>query len=467
MSDLFAQLSTLRAAQCAEGPPSRRDRVRLLQRLLAELLARREALCAAVDADFGGRSRHETLLAEIFPTAQAARHALRHLGRWMTPRRVWPGRAFLPAAARVTATPAGVVGVVGPWNYPVLLTLSPVIAAIAAGNRVMVKPSEHCPGVAHELDRLLAAALGSERVTVVQGDEHVGREFCRLPFDHLLFTGSTGVGRAVLAAAAENLVPVTLELGSKSPVIVADDHDIDVAAQRIASGKLLSAGQTCVAPDYVLLPKHRQERFVAAYRAAAQQMYGRYADNPDYTAVHNDRHLNRLQQLIAEAREGGAEVISLAGTDDDCAAVGKLAPCLVLDAPQGCRLLREEIFGPVLPLVSCPDVSQAMAFVGQRPRPLVVYLFSHDRSCQDQVRSGTTSGALVFNETLLQKGVEGLPFGGTGESGMGRYHGRAGFETFSVMRSEFQQSQFNLAGWIRPPYGPRTERLLRWLLIRD
>jgi len=467
MSDLSAQLSTLRAAQCAEGPPTRRDRARLLQRLLAELLDRREALCAAVDVDFGGRSRHETLLAEIFPTAQAARHALRHLGRWMSPRRIWTGRAFLPAAARVTATPAGVVGIVGPWNYPVLLMLSPVIAAIAAGNRVMVKPSEHCPAVAHELERLLTAALGSERVTVVQGDERVGREFSRLPFGHLLFSGSTAVGRAVLAAAAENLVPVTLELGGKSPVILADDHDVAVAAQRIAAGKLLSAGQTCVAPDYVLLPAGRTDAFVAAFRAAAQQMYGSYADNPDYTAVHGDRHLNRLRQLVDEAREGGAEVISLAAPDDDCAAAGKLAPCLVLNAPADCGLLHEEIFGPVLPLVTCPDVAQAMAFVGQRPRPLVVYLFSHDRACQDQVRQGTTSGALVFNETLLQKGVEGLPFGGTGESGMGRYHGRAGFETFSVMRSEFHQSKLNLAGWIRPPYGPRTERLLRWLLIRD
>jgi len=467
MSDLSAQLSTLRAAQCAEGPPSRRHRARLLQRLLAELLDRREALCAAVDADFGGRSRHETLLAEIFPTAQAARHALRHLGRWMAPRRVWPGRAFLPASARVTATPAGVVGIVGPWNYPVILTLSPVIAAIAAGNRVMVKPSEHCPSVAHELERLLTAALGPERVTVVQGDDSVGREFSHLPFDHLLFTGSTGVGRAVLAAAAENLVPVTLELGGKSPVIVADDHDINLAAQRIAAGKLLSAGQTCIAPDYVLLPERRVEAFVTAYRQAVQQMYPSFADNPDYTAIQNDRHLARLHGLIEEARAGGATVISLADDDDDCAVVGKLAPCLVLDASPGCRLLHEEIFGPVLPLVSCPDVAQALAFVGQRPRPLVVYMFSRDRSCQDQVRQGSTSGALVFNETLLQKGVEGLPFGGTGESGMGRYHGRAGFETFSVMRSEFHQSKFNLAGWIRPPYGPRTERLLRWMLIRD
>lgn len=466
MSELSSQLSSLREAQSAEGPPVCHLRKDLLRRLLAELLNRREALCAAVDADFGGRSRHETLLAEIFPTAQAARYARRRLGRWMAPRRVWPGLPFLPASARVTATPKGVVGIVGPWNYPILLVLSPVIAAVAAGNRVMVKASEHCPATARELDALLTAALGPERVIVVHGDAAVGRAFARLPFDHLLFTGSTEVGRSVLAAAAEGLVPVTLELGGKSPVIIADDHDIAVAAARIAAGKLLSAGQTCIAPDYVLLPSRRVESFVEAYRAAARRLYPSYADNPDYTAIHGERHLARLTDLVEEAKRGGATVINLAADDEALADVGKLAPCLVLDAPEDSRLLTEEVFGPLLPLVTRPDLDRAVAFVAARPRPLAVYLFSDDRACREQVRRGTTSGALVFNETLLQKGVEGLPFGGIGESGMGRYHGREGFTTFSVMRSEFHQTRHNLAGWIRPPYGPRTERLLRWLLGR-
>lgn len=453
-----------RTAYAAGAGLSRAARIQALQALERMLLENTAALCDAVDRDFNGRSHAETRLLEIFPALEAVRHARRHLDAWMKPRRARTNFWFLPGRSRVVPQPLGVVGIVVPWNYPVYLAAGPLVSALAAGNRVLIKMPELAPATGELLARLVATHFPPEQVALVNGDAEVARRFVALPFDHLLFTGSTAVGREVMKSAAANLTPVTLELGGKSPAIVGRGMAVEEAADRIVFGKCLNAGQTCVAPDYALVPAESVEAFVAAARRSIERMYPRMRDNPDYTAIIAPAHRQRLGAYLDEARTRGAKVIEIKPAGEDFAGSPKLPPTLVIDAPPDTRLMREEIFGPILPLVPYRALDEAIAYVNARPRPLALYMFDHDSAAIDRVIGDTVSGGVTVNETLLHLGQDDLPFGGVGASGMGEYHGRAGFDTFSKRKAVFYQSRFNGLKLFRPPYGARFERLLRWLV---
>jgi coniferyl-aldehyde dehydrogenase len=458
---MFERLLALRDREPA---PDHRARSAQLRALEAMLLDHVDEWCAAVDQDFRGRASQETRLLEIFPALAGIRHARRHLRRWMKPRRVPTGFWFLPGRSRVMMQPLGVVGIVVPWNYPIYLAVGPLVCALAAGNRAMVKMSEAAPATGALLAKLAARHLGEDRVVVVNGDAAVAREFVALPFDHLLFTGSTEVGRQVMRAAADNLTPVTLELGGKSPAIVGRGFEIGAAAARILFGKCVNAGQTCIAPDYVLVPEERLEAFVAAARDAVARLFPRLRDNPDYSAIISPRHRQRLAAWADEARAGGAKLVELNPAGEDFSGSPKLPPMLVIGAGTADRVMREEIFGPLLPVVPYRTLDEAIAYVNARPRPLALYVFDHDRAAVDRVLERTTSGGVTVNDTLLHIAQEELPFGGVGASGMGEYHGRAGFEAFSKRKAVFLQSRLNGLALLQPPYGPRVERLIKMLL---
>ncbi len=458
-------LNLQRRAWAEQGPLSVERRAQALDGLADAIVRHADDFAQAIGRDFGHRSAHETKLADIYPVVASLRHARKNFRRWMKPRRRPIQLMFQPGSGRVLYQPLGVVGIVSPWNYPVQLTLSPLAGALAAGNRVMIKPSEITPRTSALLEKVVDEVFDESEVAVVQGGPDMAKAFTQLKLDHLFFTGSTSVGRQVMQAAAENLVPVTLELGGKSPALVAPDYSIVKAAERIAVGKLFNAGQTCIAPDYVLVPSDREAEFTAAFSDAVSKLYPTLADNPDYTAIINERHYDRIRHLISDAQERGASVheINPAGEALD-AARRKIAPVVLTRVSEHALALREEIFGPVLPVVSYDDLDAACRFINARPHPLALYLFSHDGRTVDRVLERTVSGGVAVNDTLLHCVQEELPFGGIGASGMGAYHGEAGFRTFSHARSVFHQARLNGAGMTKPPYGGRMNRLLSMLL---
>jgi coniferyl-aldehyde dehydrogenase len=465
--DLRAILDAQRAAFQQQGAPPLAERLDDLARLKQAIKDKAETLADAVSADFGNRSRHETLLAEVIMVQSSLRHTRSHLGRWMKPRRVAVNPEFLPASARILHQPVGVVGIISPWNYPFQLAVTPLIAALAAGNRVMLKPSELTPRTAAFLADFLAALFPSDKVATILGGPEVGAAFSRLPFDHLFYTGSTAVGREVMKAAAENLTPVTLELGGKSPCIVGEDADLAAVVPSIISGKLLNAGQTCIAPDYVLVPAARSEEFVALAEKTVHKFYPRLAANPDYTSIVNDRHYRRIAGYVTEARAAGARVVEINPAGDALPpAQRKLAPTLVVDPPDHLSIMGEEIFGPVLPIKSYASLDDAIAYVNARPRPLALYYFGKAAGRRDEVLRRTISGDVSVNDTLLHFGNENLPFGGVGASGIGAYHGEFGFQTFSHRKGVFLQSRWNTAWMLRPPYRGLAGFVLKMLLRR-
>lgn len=466
-ASLAALLELQRQAFLADPMPGvavRRDR---LQRLDALLREHRDEFAAAIDADFAGRPPTETALLEIFPSLEGIAHARRHLARWMRDERRRVSLWFLPGRAELCWQPLGVVGVIVPWNYPLYLAVGPLTAALAAGNRAMVKMSEHTPRLSALFARRVAARFAADELAVVEGDATVAQDFSALPFDHLLFTGSTAVGRQVMRATAESLTPVTLELGGKSPVLVAPGFDLALAARRIAHAKLLNAGQTCVAPDYVLVRRGDEEDFVAALRHAAGALYGD-GRTSDYAAIVNDRQLARLQALLEEVRALGARCVPLLG--DGAALEGRrMVPHALLGVPPEAAVMREEIFGPLLPVLPYDDVdgvNGALAFINARPRPLALYLFDDDRARVDRCIAATRSGGVTVNDCMLHVAQDDLPFGGIGDSGMGHYHGAEGFRTFSKARPVFRQGHFSTLPLLAPPYGARTRRLLALMLGR-
>jgi len=430
---------------------------------LHDLLARnQQPLIDAISADFGNRSADETRLAEIMPSLHGIRYAKRHLDRWMKPSRRSVGMAFQPASAQVVYQPLGVVGIIVPWNYPLFLAIGPLIGALAAGNRVMLKMSEATPATGQLLKELLAQIFPDEQVAVILGEADTGIAFSQQPFDHLLFTGSTSVGRHVMRAAAENLTPVTLELGGKSPAIVSADVPLAHAAERIAFGKTLNAGQTCVAPDYVLVPKNRVEGFVEAYRDVVRRFFPQLADNPDYTSIINPRQHARLQGYLDDAQAKGARLLPLFEQGQQ----RRMSHCLLLDVNNEMQVMQDEIFGPLLPIVPYDDLDQALAYVNARPRPLALYYFGYNRAEQRHVLRHTHSGGVCLNDTLLHVAQDDLPFGGVGPSGMGHYHGHEGFLTFSKAKGVFIKQRFNAARLIYPPYGKALQKLIYKLFVR-
>ncbi|GGU61844.1 aldehyde dehydrogenase [Pseudomonas laurentiana] len=453
-----------RQAFAGNPMPPAAQRRQWLKHLRLALLARQDELVEAIGRDFSMRSADETLLAELMPSVQGLRHAERHVQRWMRATRRPVGLAFQPASARVEYQPLGVVGVIVPWNYPLFLAIGPLTGALAAGNRVMLKLSEATPATGELLKGLLQDVFPDDLVSVVVGEAEVGEAFSRLPFDHLLFTGATSIGRKVMQAAAHNLTPVTLELGGKSPAIVSADVPLEAAAERIAFGKTLNAGQTCVAPDYVLVPEQRLAGFVDAYRKAVQRFYPRIAGNPDYSAIINPRQLARLNDYLSDAREKGAQVLDL--YPGESGEGRQLAPHLLLQVNDDMRVMQDEIFGPLLPVVPYRQLDDALAYVNQRPRPLALYYFGYNRREQQRVLEQTHSGGVCLNDTLLHVAQDDLPFGGVGPSGMGHYHGHDGFLTFSKAKAVLIKQRLNAARLIYPPYGKALQKLVYKLFIR-
>jgi coniferyl-aldehyde dehydrogenase len=434
-----------------------------LDALIALVHDNAERFVTAISADFGHRSAHETRLLELFPSLEAIRHTRSHFAAWMKPQKKSPSIWFRPGRARIFPQPLGVVGIIVPWNYPLFLAISPLAAALAAGNRVLIKMSEFTPRTGELLAELVARYFAADDVAVVLGDAAVGAEFARLPFDHLLFTGSTRVGHDIMRMAADNLTPVTLELGGKSPAIVGPDYPLEKAAERIMVGKLLNAGQTCIAPDYVLVPAGREQAFVEAARAVVAKCFPAMATTPDYTAIVNDRHYQRLQGYVSDAQERGAKIEPLSTAVAD-AASRRLPPLALLDVNDGMRVMQEEIFGPLLPIQPYTDLDAAIAYVNRHPRPLALYCFENDSGRCDRVLNETVTGGVTVNDTILHIAQEELPFGGVGPSGMGHYHGIEGFKTFSKQKAVFYQSGLNAMSLFNPPYGALFERLTRFLI---
>jgi coniferyl-aldehyde dehydrogenase len=373
---------------------------------------------------------------------------------------------LLGGRSRIEYQPLGVVGVISPWNFPVNLTFGPLAGILAAGNRAMIKPSEYTPATAEVMAEMVAEAWDETEVAIFPGGPEVGQAFSGLPFDHLLFTGATGIARHIMAAAARNLVPVTLELGGKSPVILSRDADLELAAQRIMLGKTLNAGQICLAPDYLLVPEERLADVVAILKSTTEAMYPKMLANPEYTSVVNERHYQRLQAYLDDARERGAtpEAINPAG-EDFAGQVNsyKIPPTLIVNPPEDSKVLQDEIFGPLLPIRTYGDFSEAIAYVNAKPRPLAAYYFGNSAEEQEAVLKRTTSGGVCINDVIMHVSQEELPFGGIGPSGMGAYHGEAGFRNFSHAKSVYRQTGFNVARLtgLLPPYGPKTEKNIR------
>ena len=461
---LAERFARVHAASRAEPFPDAAARDRRLLRLEALLADNADALIDAVSRDFGHRSPAETRLAELFPCREAIRHARRELREWMRPQSRTSSLWFLPGSSELRWQPLGTVGIVVPWNYPIFLAVGPLVGALAAGNRALVKMSEFTPATARLFAGLIGKNFADDEVTVVEGDAQVAEAFSQLPFDHLLFTGATSVGRLVMRAAAANLTPVTLELGGKSPAIVGPGASFARAVERIVVGKCLNAGQTCIAPDYVLLPQGREAEFVAAARQVVARCYPELATTPDYSSIVNDRHYARLAGYLDEARAQGAEVAPLAPDVAADPQRRRLPPVALLGAGAQLRVMQDEIFGPILPLVPYRDLDEAIAWVNARPRPLALYLFEHERGRIERVLERTVAGGVTINDTLLHVAQDELPFGGVGASGIGAYHGRAGFETFSHRKSVFRQSGVNGVGLFKPPYGRLFERLLALLM---
>jgi coniferyl-aldehyde dehydrogenase len=459
------QLQRMRAAHAADPMPPWSARASRLQALQSMLTEQRQAFADAIQADFGQRPAEETDLLEIFPSLSGIRHALRHGRRWMRPRRAWAGLAFLPARTELRPQPLGVIGIIVPWNYPLYLAIGPLVDALAAGNRVMLKMSEFTPHFSALFAEQVGHYFKPDEVAVVNGDAAVAQAFSALPFDHLLFTGSTAVGRDVMRAAAANLTPVTLELGGKSPAIIGPDARFAHAVERIVFGKLVNAGQTCIAPDYVLLPRARVDEFIDIAGGAMARMYPQLERNAQYASIISDRQYQRLVALRDDAVAAGARVHPLSPAADD--PVRRLLPPVLLsDIHDDMAVMREEIFGPLLPLVPYDSFDEAVAYVAARPHPLALYVFEQDTRRIDGVLSRTQAGGVTVNDTLFHIAQHGLPFGGVGPSGMGGYHGEAGFRTFSHMKPVFRQARFNGVGLLDPPYGARFRRMLELLLKR-
>ncbi len=465
---LQSKLLDARAAYALDRNPTVAARRIALEKLEQLLVKNSAEIQAAISADFGNRSAHETQLLEMFPSLSAIRHAKAQVKSWMSPTRRFASLWFMPARTEIRAQPLGVVGIIVPWNYPLMLAVGPLVAALAAGNRALIKMSEFTPRFGELFAKLIAENFAATHIAVINGDAAIAREFSALPFDHLLFTGSTAVGRHVMHAAAENLTPVTLELGGKSPAIIGLEADLAEAAQKIIFGKCLNAGQTCIAPDYVLLPRGTEAEFIEVAKTTVAALYPTLAHNADYTSIINARHVVRLQNYLVDAASKGASITPISPANEqldvDNQIAQKIAPTIVYGVTENMTVMQEEIFGPILPLVPYDSIDTAIRYVNEHPRPLALYYFGRDSQNIERVLSETVAGGVTINETLLHISQDELPFGGVGPSGMGAYHGKFGFDTFSKLKPVFRQPKLNGLNLLKPPYGKRVEKMLKLLL---
>jgi coniferyl-aldehyde dehydrogenase len=460
-----ATLAQQRLAHLEQGPPSFEQRIDRLGRMHALVVDNQKKICDAMAADYVVRAAEQTMLADIVTTAEGIKHARKHLRNWMRPARRSPNFPLgaLGAKAHVQYQPLGVVGNIVPWNFPVYLTFGPLTCMLAAGNRAMVKMSEFVPHTAALVENLVASAFDEREIAVFRGGPDVGAAFGALPFDHLFFTGSPRVGKLVMRAASENLTPVTLELGGKSPVVIGRSADLAVTARRVAWGKTINGGQVCLAPDYVLVPEELRDAFVAALELEVARMYPTMRDNPQYTSIINELQHRRVRSYLDDARARGVEAIEINPAGEDFAAqrARKMPVTVLLDPPDDALVMQNEIFGPLLPVKTYKTIDEALAFVNARPRPLALYYFGQDRAEAGHVLSRTTSGGACVNEVMVHAMQDDLPFGGCGNSGMGAYHGEQGFRTFSHAKSVFTATRRDPFFLLRPPYGKGIHRLFR------
>ena len=459
------QVNRLKQACQAHPMPSLEQRRNRLSALKGALRAHKQPLCDALALDYGQRSDYDSLVADILPCVMQINYSLKRLKGWMRPARRHPGLLLAPARVEVHYQPLGVIGIMVPWNFPVMLSLGPLIGAIAAGNRAMIKLSELTPHTNVLLRTLLAQVFGDDEVVVIEGDAGLAAAFSTLPFDHLLFTGSTAVGRLVMAAAAPQLTPLTLELGGKSPCLIAPDMPLALAVERMIFGKSLNAGQICVAPDYVLLPRGQEQAFIEAYQAHFRRLYPKGLDSPDYGSIINRAQYERLTAWLAEAKQAGAQVHPCTSPARDDGA-RRLVPHLLTEVPGHCQLMQQEIFGPLLPLVPYDSIDEALAYIAARPRPLACYLMSLDPALQSRLIRETHAGGMAINECLFQVAADDAPFGGIGPSGMGHYHGHEGFLTFSKAKTVLRRGRFSAGTLIHPHYRRWYQRLMMALFLR-
>lgn len=459
-------LANQRAAFLKAGPPSLAERREKLNKLRSAVLDRKQDFEQALMADFGNRSRHETAIMEIMTVVQGIDYLSSNLRRFMRPQRRHVPMNFQPASAHVSYQPLGVIGIMAPWNYPAALSLMPLATAIAAGNRAMIKPSEITPATSNLVEKILGEIFPQDEVAVFQGDASVGAAFSGLPFDHLFFTGSTSVGRHVMKAASENLVPVTLELGGKSPVLVAPGHPIEHAARQVAQGKLANCGQTCVAPDYMLVPESQAEGFIKAYDAAVREFYPEGPLSDQYTSIINENHFKRISSLVEDARQKKAKVVEVGISPLDAKKrAHTLPPIVLMNVSDDMSVMQEEIFGPVLPIVTYRDIDDAIAYINARPRPLALYYFGDDKADRERVMTRTTSGNVTINTTMLHYALDDLPFGGVGPSGMGAYHGIEGFRAMSHAKGTLVARRWNMSRLlVTPPFGAVANFILKTVL---
>jgi acyl-CoA reductase-like NAD-dependent aldehyde dehydrogenase len=440
------------------------QRIAVLKRLKQMVLQNQKAIYQAISQDFRYRSANETRLGEILPLCDEINHFTRHLKRWCKPKYHCVTPWYLPASAKTVLQPLGVIGIIVPWNYPLFLGLSPLAGAIAAGNACMVKMSNLSPQLGNLLATLFERYFPENIITIVNGDLSVAEQFSQLPFNHLLFTGSSNVGKKIMAAASQNLTPVTLELGGKSPVIIDDKFNMTEAVTCIIRGKLLNAGQTCVSPDYVFVPKAREHEFIETAKKIAKKLYPTLINNPDYSAIINDQHWQRIQSLVQDAQQQGATWVALSETINTSDTI-KFQPGLLLQVQDSMQVMQQEIFGPILSVKTYENLNEAIDYINCRPNPLALYCFTRNKTIKQQLIAKTLSGGLTFNETIVQIVQNNLPFGGVGQSGMGHYYGRYSVEAFSKLKPIYTQGRFHSANFLKPPYG----NIFKWtlnLLIR-
>jgi len=445
------------------GQPSLGTRKIALGKLLDNILMYKNEIIQAISRDFGHRSYHESLMGEIFCCVNAIKHTRNNLNKWMKPQKRSVPWYLQPGEAKIYYQPLGVVGIVAPWNYPFQLCIGPLIPAIAAGNRVMLKPSGQTPETANIIDKIISKIFDPNEVSTIKGPE-ANDFFIHLPFDHLLYTGSTRVGKIVMKAAANNLTPVTLELGGKSPAIIAEDYPINKAASSIVAGKLFNAGQSCIAPNHVLVPKDKIIEFINQVKKQANKFYPTIIDNADYTSIISEKRYNQILDMIDDAKVKGAKVEYTHQQEKSNREIKKIIPALILNVNDSMKIMQEEIFGPVLPVIPYDEIYDAIEYVEKHPKPLAIYCFSNDTDITDTVIRTTTSGGGCVNDTLIHFIQDDLPFGGVGPSGMGRYHGFFGFQTFSNIKGIFHQSRFNMISSFQPPYGKLFNRMSNFLI---
>lgn len=463
---LLTILEKQKRAFAAEGEVAYETRIDRIDRCIAMLVDHQQEICEAVNEDFGCRSRHVTLMTDIFTSVNTLKFTKKHLKKWMKPER---RKAPVPmnlfgASSRIMYQPKGVIGIMTPWNVPVNMIFSPLADALGAGNRVMIKPSEFTPKTAELMQRLFAEYFEESEIAVVTGNADVGAAFSGLPLDHIIFTGATSVGKLVMRAAAENLTPVTLELGGKSPVIISDSGDINDTADKLITGKSMNAGQLCISPDYCFVPASRLEAFVTGCKETINTLFPSIANNPDFVSLINERHFDRIKSYIDDAREKGARIVELnpAGEDWSDREIHKIPLHLIIDPTDDMLCMQDEIFGPILNVKTYRKLDEAIDYINARPHPLALYYFGKDKAEQEQVLRNTIAGGVSVNDVAMHFACDDMPFGGVGPSGMGNYHGFEGFKTFSHAKAVFKQGLINLpklAGTL-PPYSDKVDKMM-------